>query len=133
MAWFLVQLTMNLTCGNLRSLSFFFQRTRKITAPLSYHSSNLSSIALETMRLLVQIQISIVRQIASTCFVLLFQSQYHFLNPYMNCRFLGIQFIFFRVLQLFGSFGSWRLNCLFNVSTQMALYLFFVSVTVKFL
>ena len=34
---------------------FLVQRTQKIVTPLGYHSSNLSLIALETMRLLVQI------------------------------------------------------------------------------
>ena len=39
----------------LKELNFFVQRTWKIMAPLSYHSSNLSLIALEAMRLLVLI------------------------------------------------------------------------------
>ena len=40
---------------DLRSQIFLIQRTPKIMTPLSYRSSDLSLIALETMRLLVLI------------------------------------------------------------------------------
>ena len=55
----LVQLTINLIRGNLRSYIFLVQRTQKIMTLLSYHSSNLSLIALKGMRLIVPKQIPI--------------------------------------------------------------------------
>ena len=53
-AWSLVQLTISLTRGNLRCLIILVERIWKIMTPLSYHSSNFSLIAIETMRLLAQ-------------------------------------------------------------------------------
>ena len=50
-----MQLTINLTRCTLRSQIFLVQRTRKIMTCLSYHSSNLSLIALKAMQLLVLI------------------------------------------------------------------------------
>ena len=42
-----------MTRGNLRSKIFLIQKARKIMTPYSYRSSNLSLIALKTLRLLV--------------------------------------------------------------------------------
>ena len=57
-AWFLVQLTINLTRGNLGAKFSSPKDSGNYDAPyLPLHSPNLSLTALETMRLLVQILI----------------------------------------------------------------------------
>ena len=52
------------TRRKLRTYTFLVQRNRKIMVLLSYHSSNLSLIALETMRLLVPNHLEISDQVA---------------------------------------------------------------------
>ena len=51
-----MELTINVTCGNLRNKIFLAQRAQKIVMPHCYHLSSLLLIALESMQLLVLIQ-----------------------------------------------------------------------------
>ena len=56
-AWFRVQLTINLTSGNLGASLISESLEQQKFSPLNYHESNLSLIASETIRLLVNHQL----------------------------------------------------------------------------